>query len=473
MPDDGVIDQSRLPGIDSGKDPRDLAARPKDQWFERKSGRIAARDLANALVGFANAEGGTVVVGVADDGRIEGIAASGKVNEWRQAARAHTEPPVRHRFRAVPCANETGETDELAVIEVEPSEQVHTNARGETFLRIGDATHKLGPVEAQELRYDKGESSFDGRESAAGADALDRALVERYVNATGASSERAALVSRVLATERDGALRPTIAGLLLLGDEPQLHYPEACLRILHYEGRERETGARANIVGDRRIEGPLTRQIEQARVAIAEWLPRAIRLGEGGRFGPATIIPEAAWLEAIVNAITHRSYSLGGDHIRVSLFQNRIEVESPGRLPGLVRIENIRRTRFARNPRIARALSDLGFGRELGEGVNRMFEEMQRAGLPPPFYDQGPASVRLTLRADPTGARLLEHLPAGSGHFAEHLAQRGLVTTKEAVDLFGRTRPTVLRYLRRLERAGLIQRIGSTHDPTAHWRLVQ
>ena len=443
------------------------------QWFERKSGRISARDLGNVLVGFANAEGGTVVLGVADDGRIEGIAASGKVNEWRQAARVHTEPPVRHRFHLVPCANAEGEADELAVIEIEPSEQVHANARGETFLRIGDSTHKLGPAEAQELRYDKGDAAFDGRESAAGTEAFDGALVERYVNATGASSERAALVARGLAVERDGVLRPTIAGLLLLGEEPQLHHPEACLRILHYEGRVRETGARANIVGDRRVEGPLTRQIEQAREAIAEWLPRAIRLGEGGRFGPATIIPEAAWLEALVNAITHRSYSLGGDHIRISLFQDRLEVESPGRLPGLVRIENIRGTRFARNPRIARALSDLGFGRELGEGVNRMFEEMQRAGLPPPLYEQGPASVRLSLKADPTGARLLEHLPAGSGRFAEHLTRQGRVTTSEAVDLFGRTRPTVLRYLRRLEHAEFIRRIGSTHDPTAYWRLIQ
>ncbi len=90
-----------------------------------------------------------------------------------------------------------------------------------------------------------------------------------------------------------------------------------------------------------------------------------------------------------MNAVTHRSFSLGGDHVRVELFDDRLEVESPGRLPGLVRLENIRSTRFARNPRIARALSDLGYGRELGEGVNRMFEEMNRVGLPDPVYHQG------------------------------------------------------------------------------------
>lgn len=473
MTDDVSIEQILLPGVEPAEDVATLALRPESQWFERKSGRINARDLADVLVGFANAEGGTVVVGVADDGSIEGIAASGKVNGWRQAARNFTEPPIRHRFRVIPCINGGGHDDELAIIEVELSEQVHTNSRGETFLRIGDATHRLGPAEARELGYDKGEATFDGRPSGLTAENLSERLVEVYARAAGASNPTNALVSRGLTTEQDGGVTPTVAGLLLLGVEPQRYHPEACVRILRHEGTRLETGARSNIVADRRIEGPLTHQIEEAQAAIREWLPQAIRLGESGRFSSTTIIPEAAWLEAVVNAITHRSYSLGGDHIRVSLFRDRIEVESPGRLPGLVRTENIRRTRFARNPRIARALSDLGYGRELGEGVDRMFEEMARAGLPEPLYEQGPASVRVTLRADPTGARMLEVLPAGSGRFVEHVTQRGRVTTSEAVDLLGRARPTALRYLRRLENAGFLERVGSTYDPTAYWRLLQ
>ena len=102
-----------------------------------------------------------------------------------------------------------------------------------------------------------------------------------------------------------------------------------------------------------------------------------------------------------MNAVVHRSYSLGGDHVRVELFEDRLTVESPGRLPGLVRLENIRSTRFARNPRIASAMNDLGYGRELGEGVDRMFQEMELAGLPDPVFTQGPASVLVTLLADP------------------------------------------------------------------------
>ena len=240
-----------MPASDAGNEQTaeclQLAARDESQWFERKGGRLSARDLGDALVGFANAEGGLIALGVADDGRIEG-ASTDRINEWRQAAQRFTDPPVRHAFRALSCTNEAGEAVGIAVVEIEPAERPHTNAKGETFLRIGDATHRLGPAEAQELRYDKGDAAFDGRMSEAEDDALDDALTERYLTATGASSRARALTARGLAIEHDGALRATNAGLLLLGAQPQLQYPEACVRVLLHEGLGRETGARANVV---------------------------------------------------------------------------------------------------------------------------------------------------------------------------------------------------------------------------------
>jgi ATP-dependent DNA helicase RecG len=198
-----------------------------------------------------------------------------------------------------------------------------------------------------------------------------------------------------------------------------------------------------------------------------------MRLGPAGRFvATGTIVPEAAWLESIVNAVVHRSYTIGGDHIRVELFDDRLEVESPGRLPGLVRFDNIRSTRFARNPRIARAVADLDYGRELGEGVNRMYEEMERAGLPGPVFAQTAASLRVAFLADPLSARILGHLPPGSERFVEHFSRTGRVTTSQAIQLLGVSRPTVLAYLHRLEEAGLIEAVRtSPKDPRGYWRM--
>ncbi len=115
----------------------------------------------------------------------------------------------------------------------------------------------------------------------------------------------------------------------------------------------------------------------EARTVIKDYLPTRQALGADGRFGPVGIVPEDGWMEGVVNAVVHRSYSTTGDHIRVTIFDDRIEFESPGRFPGVVGLsEPPALTRFARNPRIARVCADLRFGQELGEGIRRMFARL-------------------------------------------------------------------------------------------------
>jgi ATP-dependent DNA helicase RecG len=449
-----------------------LLRRPEDQWLDRTSSRTSARHLGDLLVGFANAEGGLIAIGL-HDGAVEGTA-SGDLNAWRQAAMDFTEPPVRHKFETLACTNQRGDIDEIVVVEVEASEYVHHNVRGDAYLRIGDENRKLGPFEGRELEYDKGQSVYDGGivPGSTMAD-LDERSVSKYLQRVKARSPAVEVLrSRGLVADRLAEPVPTVAGLLVLGKSPQTWFPHAHVRLLQYRGPSRETGARANVARDIRVDGTLGDQIDRARRTLRRWLPKAIRLEDEGRFGSTSQIPEHAWLEAIVNAVVHRSYTIGGDHTRAEVFSDRLEVESPGRLPGLVRVENIRSTRFARNPRIARAMADLGYGRELGEGVNRMFEEMERVGLPDPLYIQGPASVRVAFLADSIAGRIMDTLPIGSERFVEHLSRTGRVTTTDAVKLFGQSRPTVLNHLHRLADLGLIEHTGtSLKDPRGMWRV--
>jgi ATP-dependent DNA helicase RecG len=155
---------------------------------------------------------------------------------------------------------------------------------------------------------------------------------------------------------------------------------------------------------------------------VAEAQPRRRALKADGVVGEVPLVPEDAWLEGLVNAAIHRSYSLAGDHIRIEIFSNRIEITSPGRFPGLVDAANpLEAPRYARNPRIARVCADLQFGQELGEGIRRMFEEMRLAGLVDPLYEETPASVRLTLLGEPVDRQLEARLPRGArdhGHTA-------------------------------------------------------
>src|SRR6185312_14068911 len=151
----------------------------------------------------------------------------------------------------------------------------------------------------------------------------------------------------------DGQL--TVAGLLLFAQSPQRFLPESFIRVVRYRGAERGTGSRQQLLRDEKIEGPIARQLIDAREAIKDDQPRRRALTSRGTFDNVPLVPEDAWLEGLVNAAAHRSYSLAGEHIRVEVFSNRIEITGPGRFPGFVDSSNpLEAPRYARNPRIAR-----------------------------------------------------------------------------------------------------------------------
>jgi len=442
----------------------------EDQWLERKSSRVAPRDLGNALIGFANADGGIVVVGL-HDGTVEGVGESSpRRNAQMQANIDFCNPPVRAHHRLIPCIDGRGETNHLLAIEVESSDVVHANQRDEVFLRIGDENRRLGFAQRQELLYDKGQASYEVRpQEGAGFDQLDDALLAEYVSAVDAPDAMRLLRARGLATESE----LTVAGCLLFAGAPQALFPEAFVRVLRYRGQERGTGARQQLIEDVRIDGSIPRQLLAAQEQVMRLQPIRRALRPSGRFGDVPLVPEDAWLEGIVNAVVHRSYSMVGDHIRVSIFDDRIEVSSPGRFPGLVDLSDpLETTRFARNPRIARVCSDLNFGQELGEGIRRIFEEMRHAGLNDPVYRQTSGSVELTLLAEPVDRRLEAGLPEGARAITAALRSAGRLSTGEVKDVLGVSRPVAQRELGALREAGIVEWVGkSPKDPRAYWQL--
>ncbi|MGN6816645.1 MAG: ATP-binding protein [Solirubrobacterales bacterium] len=442
----------------------------EDQWLERKSARISARELANTLIGFANADGGLVVVGL-HDGKVQGVNGDpSRLNDQMQANIDFCVPPVRTKGRFVPCFNDAGEADRLLAIEVAPSELVHTNQKDEVFLRVGDENRRLSFVQRQELLYDKGQASYEVRPmpSASFAD-LDEVLLDQYVTAVGASESTRLLRARGLATKSE----LTIAGCLLFAASPQDFLPETFIRVLRWRGRERGSGANQQLLQDHIVEGPIPLQLLKARDFVQELQPVRRALLASGKFGNVPLVPEDAWLEGIVNAAVHRSYSAAGDHIRIEIFDDRIEVSSPGRFPGLVDLSDpLETTRFARNPRIARVCADLNFGQELGEGIRRMFEEMRAAGLNDPIYRQTSGSVQLTLLAEPVDRRLEARLPENARRITNALREAERLSTGEVAELLEVSRPVAQRELAALQKAEIIEWVGkSSRDPRAYWRL--
>ena len=205
-------------------------------------------------------------------------------------------------------------------------------------------------------------------------------------------------------------------------------------------------------------------------------MPKWRQLTDAGRFEPRPRIPRDAWLEGLVNAVIHRSYSMMGDHIRVEIFPNRIEIHSPGRFPGIVNPDRpLEIDRYARNPRIARVCSDLGITRELGEGIRRIFEEMRGRGLVDPVYTQSSAAVRLVLWAsDALPSEVLARLTPSARAILDVMRQgQRPVGTGEISDLADVTRMTATRALRQLQDEGLVTWDGRTaKDPRATWRMA-
>jgi len=443
----------------------------EDQWFDRKSVLIDGPKLAKTLVALANAEGGVIVIGV-HDGRVEGTDRHQQHrNSLMQASLDHTEPPVRVHSDLLACLNDRGDEDHLLVMTVDTSDVVHRTKADEVYLRVGDEDRRLRFEQRQELVYDKGQSHFDGIVvTDATIDDLDSQAVDAYVTEIGSSRVERALQARALVTLR-GAV--TTAAYLLFGTHPQSQFPEAYVRVLRYEGLERKTGSRLNLKQDVRCEGNLTHMIEAASSQVERLQPTRTALAGSGRFERQGLIPRDAWLEGIVNAVVHRSYSIGGDHIRVEIYDNRMEISSPGRFPGVTRVEDLRNIpRFARNPRIARACADLRFGRELGEGIKRIFDEMRAAGLVDPVYRHNPASVTLILAATSLNPDVAERLPSRAREVMEHIRSSGGMSTGDVAAATGLSKPATLTRLRALQDAGLIDWVGkSPKDPRAYWKL--
>lgn len=181
--------------------------------------------------------------------------------------------------------------------------------------------------------------------------------------------------------EKDGNIQISSAAILLFGKNPQNFFPRARIRFIRYEGTEEKFGTEMNVIKDVIFEGTLLKMINEAIAYLDTQVKEKTYLGPNGTFVTDEEYPKFVRQELIVNAVTHRAYSITGTDIQIKMFDDHMVVESPGKLPRLVRADNIRFTHFSRNPKIAEFLKNYKFVKEFGEGVNRMCKELKSVGL--------------------------------------------------------------------------------------------
>lgn len=316
---------------------------------------------------------------------------------------------------------------------------------------------------------------------------IDLDLVQQWAEHLGYSGDPwDLLVARGLVSATTGT--PRVAGVLLFAGNPTMFFPNARIRFIRYDGHKAETGTRMNVTKESVIEAPLPRAIAKATDIIGAQLRSFSALNpQTGKFETVPEYPEFAWKEGLVNAVTHRAYNIQGTDIQVRMFDDRLEIESPGKLPSLVQLTNIKDVRFSRNARIAQVLNTFGYVREFGEGVNRIFEEMNLLHLDEPEYEETDFTVKLTLKNNII-MRRLRHSARISTLVSEdqwqalsdeerkalelaYMQQR--VYTREFAEAIGRTRMTARKILDDLVSRGLLESVGTAPtDPTRHYRLA-
>ena len=355
------------------------AARPR-----RRPVRNVARDVAETLAAMANADGGLLALGVEDDGAVTGVDYPvDRLAVLRRVGETHVQPPLKLRMQAAELDGRS-----LLLFETDWSPEVHQLGDGRYLLRIGDSNSPFPADQIEAIKAGKRRRVAETRfvPEASVAD-LNPALLTEFRERTGLALSDEDLLRRYrLGEPRNGRLLLSLAALLLFGRDPGRWHPRCGIDFVKYEGTERRLGAELNIVKRARLEAPLAQLIELAYGTIEPHIRERQRLVDLF-FEERLEYPPFAWQEAIVNAVAHRDYGYEGLGIEVWMFDDRIEVRSPGQLVEPVTLERLRRRErlhASRNPRLARVLTDWGYMREQGEGVPRMFAAMDRAGLYPP-----------------------------------------------------------------------------------------
>ena len=422
--------------------------------------------LAETLVALANAEGGTLLVGMEPrTGKPGSLSDPDAALDRALQAALSADPPL-----IIPLPRLV-EVEGKTVLEVTvPPGLPHVYSYNGRYLIYEDSQIvPLNPRRLRRLMIERGAVSFEALvPDGAGQDDLDWDKVERYLMGLGglpaASREEALLRRGCLAQSEGGPLRPTYAGLLLFGREPQRWIRSSEILVARYAG----TTMSDRFVKEE-IRGTLPEQIRRAEAFVGSNMRRGVRLYGLERVEEAEY-PADVVREAIVNAIAHRDYQIRGDEIRVLMFSDRIEFYSPGRLPGHVTVENLVNERFSRNEIIVQVLSDMGFIERLGYGIDRMIRLMAEAGLPPPRFAETAAGFQVTLvgqgdaligqEADALRWRHLG-LNERQERALAYLGEKGRITNSEFQDLCPEvSAETIRRDLADLVRKNLLLKIG-------------
>lgn len=389
-----------------GTDIEEALRRGQSQGAVFLSGRTPARSVAEHLSALANADGGLLILGVTAKGSVQKEMDAHTLAETVAQAGLLTDPPLILPSAQVvdlsPSGDSSGGGGSVVAVQVPPGLPHIYNVQGRYLIRSGAQNRALSTGELRQLLLERSETGFEVRPvPGAVLTDLDPKAVEAYLDRIAATPNLDATqilagkgcLTLAAAAGQTGAdeWAPTAAGLLLFGKDPQRFLRSAEVICVRYAG-----AAMGDEFERRDIRGTLPEQARQAEAFVQSNMRRGMRIAGMAR-EEISEYPLAVVREAIVNAIAHRDYSVRGEGIRLLMFSDRLQIYSPGRLPGHVTLQNLVNERYSRNEAIVAVLTDFGYIERLGYGIDRMIASMRAAGLPDPVFEETAAGFQVTL----------------------------------------------------------------------------
>ncbi len=355
--------------------------------IEFKSHLPAFKELIKTCVAFANGVGGELIIGIEDGTRqVIGIDEAMReriYEDFPNSLYDSTQPSL------IPQIYEKAMNEKsVIVIKIAPSNKKPCFVKSSgipsgVYCRVGPHTRKATDDHIDELMKEARHLYYDNDFIKASKDILDKELLNEFYSDQKIIAKR--LLSDKILTHTPGneeVLIPTVAGTLFFSHYPHDYIPEAqiiCTRFMGTEGRD--------IIHTEEIRGTLLEQAKRSIQLVKSWLKKDYRLS-GAQLSAKMIIPEEALREAVNNALLHRKYTIPGA-TKIAVYENRIEVFSPGDFPGLVDINNLGDgTTFLRNPTLVRLARHFGLIEKLGSGIRLIFSSCAKAGVKKPVYSE-------------------------------------------------------------------------------------
>lgn len=357
----------------------EILRRSESHFFDFKSKRIQAAKLSRTLSALGNAEGGETYIGIEDPrsgvATWDGFAREEDANSVLAVVQDLFPEGDTFSYRFLKCNDYPGL---VLACEVLKNQFIWKDTQGDVYLRKGAQSLKQDTFEKQErLRLNKGISSYeDSKVDISASELAASSAFSSFIEVIVPKAEPEAWLRKQKVIREDQA---TVAGVILFDDEPQVVLPKAAIKISRYRTSDEPT--RATLEGQPlSIEGCAVALIKEAVDKIVETVERIPVMKESGL--TAVQYPRNAIHEIITNAVIHRDCSINDD-VHVRIFDNRIEIYSPGPLPAHVTVDNILDERFARNQKIVRLANKFpdAPNKDVGEGLNTAFEAMRELQL--------------------------------------------------------------------------------------------